>query len=63
VGERIGEISSEVAKVTGLKIGIPVIAAGSDKGCETLGTGCKNEKWVNLSFGTTATVQTMSKNI
>ncbi|WP_346939993.1 FGGY-family carbohydrate kinase [uncultured Clostridium sp.] len=61
VGERIGEISPEVAKVTGLKIGIPVIAAGSDKGCETLGTGCKNEKWVNLSFGTTATVQTMSK--
>ncbi len=61
VGEKIGEIDSEVAKLTGLKVGLPVVAARSDKGCETLGTGCRDTKWVNLSFGTTATVQTMSK--
>lgn len=60
-GEIMGHITEEAAKLTGIKEGLPVISSGSDKGCETLGTGCISLESVNLSFGTTATVQTTSK--
>ncbi|WP_022667541.1 FGGY-family carbohydrate kinase [Desulfospira joergensenii] len=57
-GEIIGEISREASEKTGLKQGLPVIACGSDKGCETLGAGVTDETMAALSFGTSATVQT-----
>jgi sugar (pentulose or hexulose) kinase len=57
-GEIIGRITSTAARETGLEKGIPVIACGSDKGCETLGAGVIKNNMVSLSFGTTATVQT-----
>lgn len=60
-GTILGYINKDVSQETGIKIGIPVIASGSDKGCETIGTGCKSLEYVNLSFGTTATVQGMSE--
>ena len=60
-GEIIGEISKKVSEETSIKAGIPVIASGSDKGCETLGVGCTDTNTASLSFGTTATVQTCSK--
>ena len=60
-GERIGTITKEASVQTGIIEGTPVIACGSDKGCETIGMGVVNEKMANLSFGTTATVQTTSK--
>lgn len=60
-GKIIGYITEDASKATGLKEGMVVIASGSDKGCETLGTGCINLECANLSFGTTATVQTTSK--
>ncbi len=60
-GEILGKITEKAAQLTGIKKGIPVIACGSDKGCETLGAGVVNSKMASLSFGTTATVQTMSK--
>ena len=59
-GNIIGNIGKEVSELTGISEGLCVIASGSDKGCETIGAGCKNLEYVNLSFGTTATVQTMS---
>lgn len=59
-GERIGTVTPAAAGQTGLEPGLPVIACGSDKGCETLGTGCISPRVVSLSFGTTATVQTVS---
>ncbi len=59
-GEAIGEIWSRAAEETGLKKGLPVIACGSDKGCETLGMGVVDNQTASLSFGTTATVQLMS---
>lgn len=59
-GERIGVISQEASHETSIPAGTPVIAAGSDKGCETLGVGCTDVSTVSLSFGTTATVQTTS---
>ena len=60
-GEVIGRVSRAASDVTGIAPGIPVIACGSDKGCETLGAGVAGPHMVNLSFGTTATVQTLSK--
>ncbi len=59
-GEIIGSITEQASAETGLKMGIPLIACGSDKGCETLGMGVLDESIASLSFGTTATVQTTS---
>ncbi|OQC13226.1 MAG: Glycerol kinase [Firmicutes bacterium ADurb.Bin080] len=55
--EKLGGLSKEVGDAMGLPEGLPVIATGSDKGTETLGTGCVSENIASLSFGTTATVQ------
>jgi len=59
-GEKLGNISKKASKETGLPVGLPVIACGSDKGCETLGMGVLKEDMASLSFGTTATIQTTS---
>lgn len=60
-GKVIGEVTQEACKKTGIKPGTPVIASGSDKGCETIGTGCLDTSCASISFGTTATVQTTSE--
>lgn len=60
-GEVLGRISAEAEKHCGIKKGIPVVACGSDKGCETLGAGVVNSKMASLSFGTTATIQTITE--
>ena len=60
-GSKLGDISKKAAIETGLPVGLPVIACGSDKGCETIGMGVLNENRASLSFGTTATIQTTSK--
>ena len=57
-GGEIGVITEQAFSLTGISVGIPVIACGSDKGCETLGMGVIDQKMASLSFGTTATVQT-----
>ncbi len=59
-GEILGKVTQKAAQRTGLPQGLPVVACGSDKGCETLGAGVINTDMVSLSFGTTATVQTTS---
>jgi sugar (pentulose or hexulose) kinase len=59
-GEPIGQVTPLAAEQTGLPKGTPVIACGSDKGCETLGAAGSDLHTVSLSFGTTATVQTLS---
>ncbi len=59
-GERIGTITSRASRQTGIRAGAPVLACGSDKGCETIGAGVIDPQSANLSFGTTATVQTTS---
>jgi len=57
-GELIGTVTSLASEQTAIPEGVPVVACGSDKGCETLGMGVLNPSMVSLSFGTTATVQT-----
>jgi sugar (pentulose or hexulose) kinase len=59
-GEILGPVTSAAAEATGINVGIPVVACGSDKGCETIGAGVVDSGAVSLSFGTTATVQTTS---
>ena len=60
-GGILGYISKEFSELTGITEGLPVIATGSDKACETLGCGVVSEDMVSLSFGTTATVQFATK--
>lgn len=57
-GRELGRLTAASASLLGLRAGLPVIAAGSDKGCETLGMGVLDESRASLSFGTTATIQT-----
>lgn len=57
-GERIGEITQAAAEITGIKQGLPLIAAASDKACEVLGSGCFEPGTASLSYGTTATINT-----
>ncbi len=54
----LGEISSRAAEQTGLRKGLPVVAAAADKACEVLGSGCLTPDKACLSYGTTATVNT-----
>lgn len=57
-GEQMGTITAEAAAQTGLPEGLPVLAAGGDKQCETLGCGCFDAKQAVISYGTMATVST-----
>lgn len=54
-GQQLGSISERAACATGIPRGLPVFAAGSDKACEVLGSGCVDENTGAISYGTTAT--------
>ena len=58
--ELLGYITDEAAKQTDLPTGLPVIAAAADKACEVLGSGCITPEIACLSFGTTATIETVN---
>jgi sugar (pentulose or hexulose) kinase len=60
-GVILGTLTEAAAQASGLRVELPVFAAGSDAGCATLGTGCIGPGTASLSFGTTATVQTTSR--
>ncbi len=56
-GQTIGTVTPAAAAATGIAAGLPLIATGSDKGCETLGLSVIGPDQAALSFGTTATIQ------
>ncbi|MCH5157234.1 MAG: FGGY-family carbohydrate kinase [Clostridiales bacterium] len=60
-GDEIGTISEEIAQLSGLPVGLKVIASGSDKGCETLGNGCVGSNVASVSFGTASSIQFSTK--
>ena len=60
-GDVMGNITAQCALLTGLPVGLKVIASGSDKGCETVGVGCVESNVASVSFGTTSTVQFSTK--
>lgn len=55
-GSSIGVVTAIAAEETGLPEGLPVIASGSDKSCEVVGSGCLDKNTASLSYGTTATL-------
>ncbi|MEO4046451.1 FGGY-family carbohydrate kinase [Pseudomonas sp. CAU 1711] len=57
-GERLGAISAEASRHTGIPEGLPLIAAASDKACEVIGAGGVEPSTACLSYGTTATINT-----
>ncbi len=61
-GEVIGTIGKKISELSGIPEGLPLIATGSDKGCETLGLSVLKDNQAAVSFGTTATVQMMVKD-
>lgn len=59
-GSVIGCITAEAEKLTGIPEGLPLIATGSDKGCETLGLSVWHKNQAAISFGSSATIQFMT---
>jgi len=57
-GELIGRLTDETAKLLNFEPGLPVVASGADKACETIGIGCFNETTVSVSLASMVTVQT-----
>ncbi len=55
--EIMGKVSAKVAEETGLPIGIPIVASGADKSCETLGVGCEGNDVAAISLGTSASIE------
>jgi sugar (pentulose or hexulose) kinase len=60
-GDVIGTISKEVAVETGIPEGLELIATGSDKGSETIGTGCINNNFASISYGTASSIEVTTK--
>lgn len=60
-GVAIGRVTADAARRTGLPEGLPVIAAGADKACEVLGSGCFEPDVGCVSYGTTATINAASR--
>ena len=59
-GSVLGEITEAAAEQTGIPEGLPLIACGSDKACEVLGTGCIDNETGSLSYGSLATLNITS---
>ena len=55
-GSTLGQITPQAAEQTGIPVGLPLIASGSDKACEVLGTGCTDAHTGSLSYGSLATL-------
>ncbi|WP_028079055.1 FGGY-family carbohydrate kinase [Solimonas soli] len=58
-GGRLGVLTRGAAGALGLPAGTPLIAAAADKACEVLGSGVVEPDLAQLSFGTTATINTV----
>jgi sugar (pentulose or hexulose) kinase len=60
-GAIFGEVNRSAAEATGLPAGLPVVAGAADKACEVLGAGCLEPHVACISYGTTATINTMHR--
>lgn len=57
----LGALAASAAAELGLPPSLPVIAAAADKACEVLGSGVLAPDIAQLSFGTTATINTTQR--
>ena len=55
-GEPLGSVTKAASADTGIPEGLPLIAAGADKACEVIGSGCYDSDTASISYGTTATI-------
>jgi sugar (pentulose or hexulose) kinase len=60
-GSVLGGIEADAAAATGIRCGTPLLAAASDKACEAIGAGCLAPDIGCISYGTTATINTLSR--
>lgn len=60
-GEIVGKITAKCSEESGIPEGLPLIATGSDKGCETIGLSVTKLGSAAVSFGTSATMQISSE--
>ncbi len=58
--ELLGYVTTYASQKTGLPEGLPIIASAADKACEVLGSGCITPEIACLSYGTTATIETVN---
>lgn len=58
--ELLGYVTATASQQTGLPEGLPIIASAADKACEVLGSGCISPEIACLSYGTTATIETVN---
>lgn len=56
-GELLGTINPAASEATGIPCGLPLIATGGDKACETVGSGAIGDDVCAISYGTTSTIQ------
>lgn len=52
----LGYITKKASKKTGIPEGLPLVASGSDKSCESLGNGCIDPTSASISYGTASSV-------
>lgn len=60
-GELIGTITKEISKLSGLPEGFKIYTGAGDKLCETLGVGGFDNNVASLSYGTSCTVEILTK--
>lgn len=56
-GDTIGTITAQCSAETGIREGLPLIATGADKACETVGNGAIAPDIASVSLGTAASVE------
>ncbi|MCR5079556.1 MAG: FGGY-family carbohydrate kinase [Bacilli bacterium] len=54
----LGSITPETSLASSIPAGLPLFASGSDKACETLGSGVIDEDKAAVSLGTACTIET-----
>ena len=59
-GTIIGRISKEFSALSGIQEGLPLIASGSDKACETFGNGAIDPTVGSISLGTACSIDVVS---
>ena len=59
----IGRLTKDFASLVGLKEGLPVISAGGDQQCSTLGTGCIHHADTQITIGTGSYITVTSNTV
>ena len=60
-GELIGHTTESCSLETGLPEGLKLYANGSDKGSETIGTGCIYKDMASISYGTASSIEVTNR--